>query len=411
MHLIVFMFMYIITALVQQRRVREMIDRDRRLRQYLRRRKAFLMSSVTAVLSIFTTTRNRHVWVRNRSSEDNFWSSVELFDDDEWKAQFRVSRATFDYLLEQVGPAIKRRRTNFRVPIEPKRRLAIALWWFARAGEYRTVSIMFGVGIATVCNIVRQVTSAILERLHQRFLSLPSDQRLDDVMAAFKERCYPQCAGAIGTTHIPVSPVALSRDRPDDYLNERAWVVLDVYAGWPGSTSSASVLSCSDLHTKAEDQADGYLFPKEVSLMIPVHLIGDTSFPLKPWLMKSYSLKDQLSPEQHRFTHTLSSACSVVDTAFTRLKGRWRCLLKKNDIDASNMSKVVVACCVLHNICEIRGDSFLPEWNTGTVNCSSYLRQPDMQPYDGDTFCPAEVHILYSYLLSIVHMQQQTTER
>lgn len=41
----------------------------------------------------------------------------------------------------------------------------------------------------------------------------------------------------------------------------------DVYAGWPGSTSSASVLSRSDLRTKAEDQADGYLFPKEVSLM------------------------------------------------------------------------------------------------------------------------------------------------
>lgn len=72
---------------------------------------------------------------------------------------------------------------------------------------------MFGVGIATVCNIVRQVTSAILERLHQRFVSLAGEQRLDDVMAAFKERRYPQCAGAIGATHIPVSPVALPRDR------------------------------------------------------------------------------------------------------------------------------------------------------------------------------------------------------
>lgn len=139
---------------------------------------------------------------------------------------------------------------------------------------------------------------------------------------------------------------------------------------------------------------------------IPVHLIGDASFPLKPWLIKGYSLKDQLSPEQHRFTHTLSSACSVVDTAFTRLKGRWRCLLKKNDIDASNMSKVVVACCVLHNICEIRGDSFLPEWNTGMVPCSSYLRQPDMQPYDGDTFCSAEVirkTITYNLLTLLQH--------
>lgn len=38
----------------------------------------------------------------------------------------------------------------------------------------------------------------------------------------------------------------------------------DVYAGWPGSTSSAAVLSSSDLYLKAEDRPDGYLFPREV---------------------------------------------------------------------------------------------------------------------------------------------------
>lgn len=124
---------------------------------------------------------------------------------------------------------------------------------------------------------------------------------------------------------------------------------------------------------------------------IPVHLIGDASFPLKLWLMKGYGQEYLLSPEQRRFTYTLSSACSVVDTAFMRLKGRWRCLLKKNDIDVSIMSRVVVACCVLHNICENRGDSFLPEWNADMVPGSIYLRQPDMEPYDGDTYCATEV--------------------
>lgn len=39
----------------------------------------------------------------------------------------------------------------------------------------------------------------------------------------------------------------------------------DVYAGWPGSISSASVLCSSDLYLKAEDRPDGYLFPREVS--------------------------------------------------------------------------------------------------------------------------------------------------
>lgn len=214
-------------ALLQRRRAREMIERDRRRRQYMRRRRAFLLSSIAAVLSLFTTTRNRHVWVRSRSSGHTFWTSVDFFNEDEWKAQFRVSRHTFDYVLEQIGPAIKRRRTNYRVPIEPRRRLAIALLWFARAGDYRTVAMMFGVGIATVCMIVRQVTSAILERLHQRYVSLPSERRLDDIVTAFKDRCYPQCAGAIGKTHIPVAP---PRVKPDDYVNKRGWhsVILQV---------------------------------------------------------------------------------------------------------------------------------------------------------------------------------------
>ena len=47
----------------------------------------------------------------------------------------------------------------------------------------------------------------------------------------------------------------------------------------------------------------------------------------------------------------LSNARVVVEHAYGRLKGRWQCLLKRNNIS-------VATCCVLHNICESNGDAF-----------------------------------------------------
>ena len=53
-----------------------------------------------------------------------------------------------------------------------------------------------------------------------------------------------------------------------------------------------------------------------------------------------------------------------MECAFGRLKGRWRSLLKRNDTDVSFLPTLVTACCVLHNLCEVHGDSFNNDWLT-----------------------------------------------
>ena len=42
--------------------------------------------------------------------------------------------------------------------------------------------------------------------------------------------------------------------------------------------------------------------------------------------------------------------------------GRWRSLMKRNDNDIKSVPTLVTACCVLHNLCEIQGDTCEEEW-------------------------------------------------
>ena len=55
----------------------------------------------------------------------------------------------------------------------------------------------------------------------------------------------------------------------------------------------------------------------------------------------------------------------MVEHSYGRLKGRWRCLLKQLDVCTCDVPELIAACCVLHNICEIHGDTFDDQWMEG----------------------------------------------
>jgi len=68
--------------------------------------------------------------------------------------------------------------------------------------------------------------------------------------------------------------------------------------------------------------------------------------------MKPYPVNPHTTVEQQNYNYHQSRACLVVENAFGRLKGQWRCLLKCLDMQVDNAAVVVGASVVLHNICE-----------------------------------------------------------
>ena len=319
----------------------------------------------------------RTIWMRERSG--HWWEHVvkTTFTPQDWLCNFRVSHDTFRYLCTKLSPCICKVDTTMRKAISVEKRVALTLWFLATGADYRTIGHLFGVAKSTVCVVTKEVCASIVSLLLPQYIQVPQGSTLKEVVRGFeRDHDFPQCAGAVDGTHIPiVSP----QECPADYYNRKGWhsiimqgmvnnrgLFLDVYVGWPGRVHDARVFANSSLFLRGQNKTLLPNWEKRISNTdIPLVILGDPAYPLLDWLMKAFPDNGHLTQQQRKFNYRLSKARVVVEHAYGRLKGRWRCLLKRLDVNVHDVSELVSACCVLHNICEVHGDTFDQEWIEG----------------------------------------------
>ena len=381
----------VVIIMVLRRQLKRKRQNNWRRRNFLLQ---FLVFMVSAAWRFYVCSpQPRVAWSLPKS--DHWWNYIvlETFTAREWMENFRVSQDTFRYLCQQLRPYIERSNTRLRDAVSLEKRVAITLWTLASPVEYRTVSHLFGVGRSTVCEIFNETCEAIVEHLLHQYITFPSVERQQQFISNFERKWgVPQCIGAIDGSHIPVSPPSMCHT---DYYNRKGWYsvlvqavvdyrycFLDIYTGWPGSVNDARVFVHSSFYRKANS---GQLLANATrrinNIDVPVFVIGDSAYPLLPWVMKPFTQPNVDTAEKRAYNYRICRGRIVVEIAFGRLKARWRRLMKRNDMIVRNVPNVIAAACVLHNMCEIHGDTFDESW--ATTESDDPSQPPDREPGDG----------------------------
>ncbi len=144
-----------------------------------RRRHRMLKATTLFTRLMQLGVSERRMWMLRRPQGAVVWSNVlKNFTADQWRQHFRMSRTTFEFVLQLVERSLRQKTTNWRKPLEPRRRLAIVLWWYATPGEVPHNQLSFCVGMSTGCTLVHEVTATLKRKLFKRFISLPRGEAL-----------------------------------------------------------------------------------------------------------------------------------------------------------------------------------------------------------------------------------------
>lgn len=148
----------------------------------------------------------------------------------------------------------------------------------------------------------------------------------------------------------------------------------DIVTGWPGKMDDASVLQKSSFFDRSEkgERLNGKKLKLSEGIELQEYIVGDTGFPLLPWLITPYQGRD-LPETKSEFNKRHFATRLVAQRALARLKDVWRVI---HGVmwrpDKTRLPRLVLACCILHNIVIDMEEDVLDELTLTSQHDSGY---------------------------------------
>ncbi|XP_062541418.1 uncharacterized protein LOC134209449 [Armigeres subalbatus] len=308
-------------------------------------------SSGSLKVSLFSSNEESGMCKYAMNTPSSLMKKILKHDSNAVKENLRVSVCVFRKIISLMPY----KRSGWEREVE----LSVFLYWVASGTSYRVTGVSFDIPRTTVKRICTKMLTFVIDVLMMQVIKYPLDGELGEIGAGFCARAktgiFERAVGAIDGTHIRIKcPPALH----DQYINRKLdysiqcqsvcdskQKFVDVCVGYPGSVHDTRVLYNSPLYYRRLYPPPGY------------YLLGDSGYPCSVTPISiitpfKETERRRLTPMQKKFNNLHSKARTVVECAFGQMKARWRAIFRKDlELRIDNCVKVIVACCVLHNIC------------------------------------------------------------
>ncbi|KAH7517947.1 hypothetical protein FEM48_Zijuj09G0118300 [Ziziphus jujuba var. spinosa] len=297
-------------------------------------------------------------------STEHIWSLEAPLRDAQWRSLYGLSYPVFTTVVDKLKPLIT--PSNLSLPCDYA--VAMVLSRLAHGFSAKTLATRYSLEPYLISKITNMVTRLLATRLYPEFIKIPvSRRRLIETTQAFEElTSLPNMCGAIDGS--PIKLHKLQRDQklagsykcrygfPSVLLQvvaDHKKIFWDVCVKAPGGTEDANHFRDSLLYNRFT--SGDIVWEKVFNVRghhVRPYIVGDWCYPMMSFLLTPFSPNGMGTPAQNLFDGMLMKGRSVVVEAIGLLKGRWK-ILQDLNIGLNHAPQTIVACCVLHNLCQI----------------------------------------------------------